>query len=151
MKKIVIFLALISVTLFSANAQSHWSGFWRPVEKSTLTGKAPGDKTFEFKFRPAASMTAVQFSWNKDEKLFESSTFSSAGLGFGLQHYVEKADGSLVNNYGFNALIVLDGSQSSSGVGVALTASALRFVSLGGGYSLTNKQFFLLTGIMYNF
>jgi hypothetical protein len=151
MKKIVIFLALISVTLFSATAQNHWSGFWRPVEKSTLTGKAPGDKSFEFKFRPAAEMNAVQFTWDKEEKLFESSTFSSAGLGFGLQHYIEKADGSLVNNYGFNALLVLDGSQSSSGVGLAITANALHFVNIGIGYSLTNKTFFIPVGAVWNF
>lgn len=150
MKKVILLLLIIFVTI-NIEAQSRWSGFWRPVEKSVLVSKAPGDKTFEFKFRPAATMTAIQFDWDKEAKLFTASSFASAGIGAGLQHYIEQADGSLVNNYGFNALLVLDGSQGTAGAGIAITASALRFVSLGGGYSLTNKRFFLLTGIMYNF
>jgi len=60
-------------------------------------------------------------------------------------------DGKVINNYGVNALIILEASQGTAGIGGAITINALQFVNMGAGYSLTGKQFFLLTGAVYNF
>lgn len=141
---------LLLALLFSAGllAQSPFTGFFKP-------GKALGDDmrdaNHEWFFRPAAQLTALQFTYNKETKLFESSTFSSAGIGLGYQHYIV-VDGETVNNYGFNAIVVFDASQSSEGsIGVAITANALRFVNLGAGYNFADKRIFLLTGAVWNF
>ena len=155
MKKLIV----LSLTLFltvGIFAQGLFTGFFKPsseLEITSLTFKADGDVSHEWYFRPAAQMTALQFTYNKDLKQFESSTFSSAGLGIGLQHYVEK-NGVPVNNYGFNALIIIDGSQSSTGgVGIAATINALQFVNFGVGCNLTgdNKYFYFLTGAIWTF
>ena len=155
MKKLIV----LSLTLFltiGLFAQGPFTGFFKPSSELELRGlalRAEGDVSHEWYFRPAAQMTALQFTYNKELKLFESSTFSSAGLGIGLQHYVEK-NGVPVNNYGFNALIIIDGSQSSNGgVGMAATVNALQFVNIGAGYTFTgdNKHFYFLTGAIWTF
>jgi|WetSurSiteA1Bulk_404760.scaffolds.fasta_scaffold11317_1 hypothetical protein len=146
-KSIVILLLLLPVGVM---AQNKWVGFFKPKAGTESLLKAEGDKSFQWYFRPAATITAVQFTYDKDLKSFSSSTFSSAGVGIGYQHYVETS-GTLVNNYGFNGLVMLDASQPEAGIAAALTLNALQFVNLGCGYNFTGKQFFILTGAVYNF
>jgi len=151
MKKLIVLTLTLFLTI-GTFAQGPFTGFLKPSK--TLGGdyalKADGSER-EWYFRPAAQLTAVQFNYNKDLKQFESSTFSSAGIGLGYQHYVD-VNGELVNNYGFNALIVIDGSQSSmGGFGTALTVNALKFVNVGAGYNFKQKQIFLLTGCLWTF
>jgi hypothetical protein len=148
MKK--LFLLLLVLLPLSLVAQSRFDGFFDKKSGSSYQLKADGDKSFEWFFRPAATLTAVQFTYNKETKTFNSSTFSSAGVGLGYQHYVEN-NGVLVNNYGFNALVMLDASQIDAGIAVAGTINALQFVNIGAGYNFTGKQFFILTGAVYNF
>lgn len=147
MKKLFLVLALMMP--LALMAQSPFDGFFKPKGGTEYLLKADGDKSFEWFFRPSATLTAVQFNYNKDLDVFESASFSSAGVGIGYQHYVEK-NGQLVNNYGFNALVMLDGSEGA-GVAGALTVNALQFVNVGCGYNFGVKQFFLLTGAVYNF
>lgn len=147
MKK--LFLILVLMLPLTLMAQSPFDGFFKPKGGTDYLVKADGDKSFEWFFRPSATLTAVQFNYNKDLDVFESSTFASAGVGIGYQHYVEKG-GVLVNNYGFNALVMLDGSEGA-GVAGAVTVNALQFVNIGCGYNFGAKQFFLLTGAVYNF
>ena len=153
MKKLLILFTLVFFSL-TAFSQNMWSGFFKPSSelKTVIKARDAGDTNWGFHFRPAANMNAIQFTYDKDEGAFKSSTFSSGGLGFGLQHYVEKDDGTLVNNYGLNALLILDASQSSQGsMGIALTINALQFISAGGGYAFQTKQWFILTGVVYHF
>jgi len=132
-----------------ASAQGPWDGFLKP-KGHTMSIRAEGDQSAQWFFRPSATLTAVQFNFDKELKTFKSSTFSSAGIGLGYQHYVEHS-GTLVNNYGFNALVMLDASEEDSGFAAAVTINALQFVNIGGGYNFTVKQFFILTGAVYNF
>jgi len=154
MMKRLLFLIVFLAFAFCASAQGPFTGFFRPSSELDVKGlsfRADGDASHEFYFRPAAQLTAFQFTYNKDLKQFESSAFSSMGIGLGLQHYVEH-QGQIINNYGFNALIIFDGSQSSNGAfGALLTVNALQFVNIGAGYNLTDKQIFLLTGAIYTF
>lgn len=146
--------AVIGLFLFfsaSASAQGPFDGFFKPkAGTSALSYRAEGDQFHDWFFRPAAQMTAIQFTWDKELQQFQSSTFSAAGIGLGYQHYVEH-NGTLVNNYGLNALIVFDASQGSAGAGAALTINALQFVNVGIGYSITNKAIFIPVGAVYNF
>lgn len=145
---IVLFLGLSA----GVSAQGPFDGFFKPKAGTPVSAqfKAEGDKTHEVFVRPAASMNAIIFSYDKDLKAFRSSTFSSAGLGLGVQWYTER-NGTLVNTYGVNALVILDASQGSSGAGAALTVNALQFVNVGLGYSWTNKEWFIPVGAVWNF
>ena len=146
-KLIVILLLLMPVTLM---AQGRFDGFFDKKTGTPYQLKTDGDQSYEWFFRPAATMTAVQFTYDKELKQFNSTTFASAGVGLGYQHYVEH-NGVLVNNFGFNALVMFDGSQYEAGIAAAVTVNALQFVNLGAGYNFTVKQFFLLTGAVYTF
>ncbi|MDH7554346.1 MAG: hypothetical protein QHH74_11885 [Spirochaetota bacterium] len=146
-KLIVILLMMLPLGLM---AQSSFDGFFDKKGGTPYPFKAEGDKSIEWFFRPAATMTAVQFTYDKENKTFHSSTFSSVGVGIGFQHYTEH-NGTFINNYGFNALIMLDASQLDAGIAVAGTVNALQFVNVGCGYNFTGKQFFILTGAVYNF
>lgn len=132
-------------------AQSPWNGFFSPKAGLSIDRfRIVGLKSRQCYFRPAAEMTAVQFTYNKDTKVFKTSTFKSAGVGLGYQNYVER-NGQIINNYGVNALLMLDASNPDAGIAIAGTINALQFVNLGCGYNFTEKQFFLLTGAVYNF
>jgi hypothetical protein len=147
-KLIVILFLLIPIGLMG---QSRFDGFFDKKTGEPYQLKADGDKSFEWFFRPAATLTAVQFTYDKELKQFNSSSFASAGVGIGYQHYVEY-NGTLVNNYGFNALVMLDGAgYDEAGVAVAGTFNALQFVNIGAGYNFNSKQFFILTGAVYTF
>jgi len=147
MKRVILLTALLLIGV--AGMAQRWQGFFEPKNGVEITTEREGVN--QWFFRPAAQLTALQFTWDKTEEVFKSSGLSSAGIGLGYQHYTQK-DGELINNYGVNALIIFDGSQNSQGgVGVAATVNALQFVNLGGGYNFTNKQFFLLTGAVWTF
>ena len=145
MKKL-LFLIVFFAAVLTATAQGPFSYFFKPVP--TSTDREPVN---EWYFKPTAQLTAVQFTYDKTEKMFKSSSFSSAGVGVGFKHYIE-VDGEMVNNYGVNALLILDASQSSTGsVGAAITVEALRFVNIGPGFSFKDKQFFILVGGIWTF
>jgi hypothetical protein len=149
LKTIVIIIGLSFFSL-AASAQGSWDGFFKPKSGTPYTLKADGDKSVQWFFRPAANMTALQFTYNKDLETFEASTFSSAGIGLGYQHYVEH-NGIIINNFGLNLLLVLDASQGSAGTGAAFTVNALQFVNIGLGYSISNKTLFIPIGAVWNF
>ena len=153
MKRLIVVFAFL---LFTAGmmAQGPFDGFFKP--KAGTETYFNRETSREWYFRPAAQLTALQFTYNKQTKLFESSTFSSAGIGIGYQHYVDNS-GELVNNFGFNALIIFDASQSSEGsLGLAVTVNALRFVNVGLGLSFADIKtdefpIFIVTGCVWTF
>ena len=156
MKKLIV----LSLTLFltiGLFAQGPFTGFFKPSKtlksqytlKDQYTFKA-GEEERSWYFRPTAEVTAFRFDYNKEEKAFESSSFSGFGVGVSYQHYTDNGSGELVNNFGINALIMFDATQNT-GIGLAATVNALQFVNIGAGYDLTNKNFFLLTGAVWTF
>jgi hypothetical protein len=151
--KILIAVFILSGLTMTVKAQSAWDGFFQPVKSNAQLTKAVGDKKYEFKFRPAAEMTAVQVMYDKETKTWNSNAFNSAGIGLGLQHYVEGVNGP-VNNYGFNALLMMNAFSSGdkgAGFGAAVTINVPNFVTFGGGYDFTFKQPYILLGAVYNF
>lgn len=143
---------IVAVMAFGTlSAQGPLDGFFKPKSGMAVSEiRAEGDQSIDWYIRPAAGLSAIKFDWDKENKVFNPSTFSAAGIGLGAQHYVER-NGVLVNNYGVNALLMLDASTEKGGMAVAGTINALQFVNLGAGYNFTGKQFFILTGAVYNF
>jgi len=132
--------------------------FFKPIPKdlfksgTLLKADVAATPTSVWLIRPAVSLTAVQLTWNKTTKEFDSQAFSSTGLGLGYQHYVE-VNGVPYNNFGFNALLlfVADITKQTASMAVVGTVSALKFVNVGAGYNFGTKSVLILTGITYNF
>lgn len=143
---------IVAVMAFGTlSARGPLDGFFKPKSGVPVELiKAEGDQSIDWYIRPAAGLSAIKFDWDKENKVFNPSTFSAAGIGLGAQHYVER-NGVLVNNYGVNALLMLDASAENGGMAVAGTVNALQFVNVGAGYNFTGKRFFILTGAVYNF
>jgi hypothetical protein len=152
MKKIMLIIGFLLLAVM-VNAQV---SFFKPVPKDVFKATAISNgvtatPTHLWLLRPTVSLTAVQLTWNKETKTFDSNAFSSTGLGVGYQHYVD-VNGVPFNNYGFNALLLFianDGGEASM-AGV-LTITALKFVSVGAGYNFGLKTPLILTGVSYNF
>jgi len=95
----------------------------------------------------------MKLMYDKELKQVSSSSFTSLGLGLGYQHYIN-IDGVPYNNFGFNFLMLytaIPTETTKSGISLAGTVSALKFIDLGVGYDFDVKQIFGLMGIKYNF
>lgn len=158
MKRFIIALLFVAVSVMGYS-QSKWDGFFKPVGQEMFYSKVKGTAgealgaSNVWLFRPAVELSAIQLNWNKTEKGFDAAAFKSAGLGVGYQHYIE-VDGNPYNDFGFNALVLLDmvpTETSATGISGVLAVNALKVVSMGPGYNFTTKTFFILTGITYNF
>jgi len=156
MKKLLITFLFLAIGL-SGIAQGPWNGFFKPINRTlflpieTIDRDVKVDETTSFwLFRPVVSITAMQF-------LFESpvtvSSLSSFGTGVSFQNIIN-ANAAPYTRFGFNALLLFSqkiGDVEPASLSFALTGSFLNYVSVGGGYSLQAKKFFILTGITYNF
>jgi hypothetical protein len=159
MKKLLILMAFVAITI-SGFSQSAWDGFLRPVTHQQFENrlaanplKAVATGSSVWLFRPAIEISATQLVYDRTTKDWASSSFTSAGVGLGYQHYVDN-NGTPYNNYGFNLLILFTAiptETSPASVSFAGTFSALKFIDIGGGYNATTKNPFVLLGISYNF
>jgi len=153
MKKVVIISMLFLMTIVTMG-QSKWSGFFKPVtyDAPSLRTRDVREPTNIWLFRPVVSLSAVQFTWDVTAKQFNSSAFSSTGMGISYAHYID-LNNEPYNNFGFNLLVLMNTStiDKPASVSLAGTVSALKFVSVGAGYNLGQKVFFMLTGVSYNF
>jgi hypothetical protein len=151
MKKLI----LILLVLFACTAiQAQSNSFFQPVSSNLFKkdlNAVKAVKTDVWLIRPAIALTAVQLNWNKTTKQFDASAFNQAGIGAGYQHFVELADGTAYNNYGFNAILLLGATQSEPSMSVALTGSFFNYVNVGGLYNFTLKSFGILTGVQLKF
>lgn len=153
MKKLItlLFFVVLTITGFS-------QGFFKPVD-SGMFKNADGVKTLavtqKWEFRPAIAITAVQLNWNKLTKQFDASAFNQAGVGVGYHHFVELADGTPFNNFGFNGILLLGADDilnpTTPTIAFAVTGNFLQYVQLGTLYNFTNKSFGILTGVNLRF
>ena len=147
MKKLIaiLFFAVITASCF---AQS----IWQPVPSSLFKARSapfgtvatPGTWLPRF----SAAVVANQFTYNKETKNFDMSTFSKVGLGMSYAHFVPVND-LPYNNFSLNGFVFFP--TNDSGVSFALTISALQYINLGAGFDVKLKTPFLLTGITYTF
>jgi hypothetical protein len=130
------------------------NAFFKPVSKDMFKTET-GAKTVVpsiWLLRPSFQITAVQLTWNKETKGFDSSPLSSVGAGVSYQHYVE-ANGTPFNNYGFNVLVLL-GTDITKITPASLSVAGtfnMSVINLGVGYNIGNKVPFILTGVKLDF
>lgn len=156
MKKIVLLLFCI-VLSFAVKAQdSKWKGFFKPIptyEFQQLSNENDRAITSMWLFRPTVHVSAIQFTYNKETKGFDASSLTTAGAGVSYSHFIE-VDGAPYNNFSVNGLMLFNMVPTEtvqSGIGAAVTVTALRYVNAGCGYDFTGKQFFILTGVTISF
>lgn len=151
--KIVLMLLMFSFIGVTAQAQSRWDGFFEKKSGTKVEQlKGEGDKSYAWFVRPTAQLTAMKLEWDPEAKIFNPGQFSAAGIGIGYQHYTE-SNGQLINDYGVNGLLIINGSEASgeAGFGIAATVNALGFVNVGGGRDFTNDKWLLLMGASWSF
>ena len=156
MKKILFLIGFILLSLIG-KAQDKWDGFFKPVPQFTfqrLSNERDIAVTDMWLFRPTVHVSAIQFTYNKDLKQFDASSLTTAGAGVSYSHFIEVDGGEAYNNFSVNGLILFNMVPTEtvqSGVGAAITITALRYINAGCGYNITGKQFFILTGVTISF
>jgi len=154
--KILIFAIILSGIGITANAQSSFDGFFKPSKAISFEAKhSLGAETVvsgKWLFRPQVAITAV----NINLKTKETSTFSSAGLGIGYNHF-SNLQGEAFNDYGVNLLLLL-GKEIPSEVEIPKAAffiaavfNALGWINIGPIYDTSNNTLGLLTGVSLKF
>ena len=153
---VLIFALMLSGITLTSFAQPV-NKFFRPVDKDLLVKmKANGAAVTDnhaWLIRPAVGVSAVQLYYDKTTKLWNATSLNAVGFGIGYQHFVQANDAPY-NDYGFNALILLDAiptEVSQTAISIAGTVSALQYVNMGAGYNLTLKKPFLLATVTFNF
>jgi hypothetical protein len=147
MKKLIILFAIFFVTINLAG-----QGFFKPVPNDLFSAEQTADRTIKgtstWLFRPAITVTAVQWNWDKDSKMFNAQAFQSAGLGIGYQHFTTTSatDPTPFSNYGANLLLLL-----GTDVSVAGTFTGFGIVNLGVLYNFTQKAPGILCGVQLKF
>ena len=153
MKKVILIIVLAAFCVASY-PQKPFSGFFKPVPKDLMQYNIQGiGGSNVWLFRPAATITALQLTYNKEFKTFQASSLTSAGIGISYAHFIDQ-EGVPYSDYGFNFLVLTDTELNGvtfSDLYLAVTASAFQFVSVGAGYNLGLKQVFFLTGVTINF
>ena len=146
MKKLIIILlfACTSVLVFP-------QGIFKPVPADLFSiGQKDVVLTHAWIPRIAAGVIANQFTYNVETKNLDMSSFSKVGLGMSYAHYIP-VDGLPYNNYSLNAFVFLPVVEPQSGLALAATVSALKYINVGIGYDFGVNKVFGLTGIQYTF
>ena len=155
MKKALLIIAVLCVTLVSVDAQK-WDGFFKPVTVDRITTDGAKEGVGTWFFRPTASIAATVFTlgYNEDGTFdgINASFISKTGVGISYAHFVE-ADGEAVNNYSINGMLMLP-TGGATNAAFAITASAFR-INAGVGYNAVKGAFkeniFFLTGVNFTF
>lgn len=151
--KTIALLIMFSAISVGAYAQDGWFSQFNKKTKGTKTEllKGEGDTFRKFYVKPAASLSAINLVYNSETKKWGGSPFTAGGVGGGIQHYTEH-NGALVNDYGLNALFIINMEDPTNvGFGAAATVNFIGFVDVGGGRDFTNKQWLVLFGANWTF
>jgi len=146
MKKLIIFFAFLFIGI-GLSAQ-----FFRPVPKDLFSAELSADRTVKgtsvWLLRPAITITAVQWNWDKEAKEFNASAFQSAGMGIGWQHFrpTSATDPTPYTNYGANILLLL-----GQDISIAGTFNGLGLINIGCLYNFTLKEPGILLGVQLHF
>ena len=156
--KILILAVLFSGIGIAAQAQG--ISIWKPVPKNLLTQtvdknlKLTTPVTGMWLWRFQAAVVATELTYDKTSKEWSSSALDAVGPGIGYRYYTTNADGTLVNTFGFNFLVLLGTDIENvtlASVKPALTLSAFNFVNVGADWNLGNNKIGLLIGATVTF
>lgn len=148
MKRLLI--TVIFVTMFiGVEAQGPWKGFFRPIDRSPYKSIGIDRALNDWKVRPLVQLTAMQFLLTSPVTV---SSLSSLGTGISYQNIIEQND-KPYTRFAVNGLMLFTttGEQSPASLSFAVTGSFWQYISIGAGYSLQEKKFFVLTGVQYSF
>jgi hypothetical protein len=147
---------ILLLTVTFANAQSPWSGFFKPVTTdavySQLSVKGTDDATSGsvWLFRPSATLTAMAIDFSEKPAL--SKSLSSVGFGLSYGKFTT-IDDKAYCTWSANALLLTSiklGEVESTALGAALTVDVFnKFIGAGVGY--LDKSFMFLTTISVSF
>jgi hypothetical protein len=164
MKKRIVILFAFLLSAFSAiQAQSPWSGFFKPINanifeqkhqmftKSSLGNLKLADTVVvmpsAWKFHPAVGITGFELEFNKAAARIESLPLSlSGGVGISYLYFIND-NGVPYSPFGASAFIFFDGN----GACLVGTISALQYLNFGGGYNFATKHGLFMIGLQYNF
>lgn len=153
MKKLYLLLLILGLSLPLMAQQP--VGFFQPVPKNLF--QVSGDRARAnqsiWLLRPTIEITAMQLTWNKEQKNFDISSLQSAGPGISYAHYISVND-EPYNNFSVNALLLFGlkpGETIQTTISTAVTLSAFEFVNLGVGRNFTTNKNFILTGVTLKF
>jgi len=159
MKKIVLIVTIIFVTI-TAGAQSRFNGFWKPVSVHphfvgdiTVDEVLKADRGSLWLYRPIVQVSALSFYFTGDERIFEVGALQSAGAGISYSNFVE-VNGEPYNRFSVNGLLLFGydlKEVSPVQMSLAVTATLLEKVSLGGGFNFARMKPFILTGVAITF
>jgi len=163
-KRIVLLTSILLLAFAGVQAQSAWSGFFKPVNTKIFEHPQKmmvkyGNNTSlkladtivvlpsAWKVRPAVNLTGVVLSYNKTTAKIESISQSfGGGIGMTYNYYVND-NGVAYSPFGAGASIFFD----PSGVCAIGTITALQYLNFGGGFNFKTKHGLFLIGIQYSF
>ena len=167
--KVLVIVVMLAGFSASTYAQGPFTGFFKPasanpdvyqmvqVSKAMKSGNLTADFdqpiiNSKWLIRPTVGAVAKAFTYNKETKELESSTFNKVGFGVGYQKY-EEINGQAYNSFGANILLLFDSDFDMSKLNftAAATIHALKLVDVGIARDFGMKQWLLLTGITYSF
>jgi hypothetical protein len=167
--KVLVIGVMLAGFSASTYAQGPFTGFFKPasanpdvyqmvqVSKAMKSGNLTADFdqpiiNSKWLIRPTVGAVAKAFTYNKETKELESSTFNKVGFGVGYQKY-EEINGQAYNSFGANILLLFDSDFDMSKLNftAAATIHALKLVDVGIARDFGMKQWLLLTGITYSF
>ncbi|OPZ49401.1 MAG: hypothetical protein BWY95_00058 [Bacteroidetes bacterium ADurb.BinA104] len=148
MKKTLLIVALLGIIAISSSAQGKWENFFGRVPEVVPTNDR--GVNVQWLFRPVVQVSAMQFTFS-DQVLV--APLSSLGTGLTIGHFTEQ-NGEPYMDYAFSAIVLFGtdiGEVSPAEISLAGTIQLWQYVSFGGGYNLSSKKFFILTGVAFNF
>ncbi|MGD0340313.1 MAG: hypothetical protein ABSA76_01210, partial [Bacteroidales bacterium] len=156
----ILILAVIMSGIGIA-AQGQGVSIWKPVPKNLFQVEKTTIKTATqlatpgmWLWRFQAGIVATELTYDKLSKQWQSSALDAVGPGVGYRYYTTNADGTLINTFGFNFLLLLGTNMeniSLASIKPALTLSAFDFLNLGIDYNIGNSKVGLLLGATVTF
>ena len=147
--KLIQYLTLTVILLLAANL-AHGQGFFKPVDKGMFN---VGERSPQgiWLIRPTVQLSAMQIMFGE---VTEVRSLSSLGTGVSYAHFTSH-DGEPYQDFAVD-VSVLFGPEKKEAVSplnlsLAISATGWQYLTIGAGYSLTVKKFFLLSGISYRF
>lgn len=158
--KILILAVIMSGMGLSVQAQDAVS-IWKPVpknlfqvEKTTIRTVTQLTTPGMWLWRFQAGIVATELTYDKLSKQWQSSALNAVGPGVGYRYYTTNTDGTLINTFGFNFLLLLGTNMeniSIASIKPALTVSAFDFLNVGVDYNIGNSKVGLLLGATVTF
>ena len=141
---VALFLALP----LTSQAQSKWSGFFKPVTSENFTLAKGTGQVNQFLIRPAVDISATQTFFV--DKQIKTQPLIGAGVGVSYLHFKDVTT-EPYNDYGINAMALFNMTDAGNVTISPAATFSYQKISFGAGYNFADKRLFVLTGITLTF